>query len=82
MFPILEVGKTYSFETVTFYYIGTVEHLFPTHARINNAHKVFEQGPLDTYFKGQVLNKERIPDGTLVPLGAGVVIMPYDHVIL
>lgn len=78
---IIEVGKTYSFKTVTFYYIGTVTELFSTHARLKDCTEVFETGPNSSYYAGTIRAHERVPDGTLVPIGAGVIIMPWEHVV-
>lgn len=75
---MLKIGNRYSFKTMTFYYKGTVTALFPTHAVIANATEVFETGPNDDYYRGQTKHEEPIPDGTMVPYGGGVVIMPYD----
>ena len=40
----LEAGKRYLFMTVTFYWDGIVEELFPTHALITNARLVKDVG--------------------------------------
>ena len=77
---MLEIGKTYSFKTLTFYYIGTVDKLYPTHARIRDCLEVFETGENRSYYAGQVKTSEPIPDGTLVPILGQVTIMPYDRV--
>jgi hypothetical protein len=77
---MLEIGKTYSFKTLTFYYIGTVIHMYPTHAVLKDVHEVFETGPNDEYYAGKVKNKERCPDGVMVPIGPGTIITPYSWV--
>lgn len=79
---MLEIGKTYSFKTLTFYYIGTVRQMYPTHAVIDNAVEVYETGPNASYYAGTVKNYERIPDGTLVPVVGNVLIMPYERVLV
>lgn len=78
---MLEIGKTYSFKTMTFYYIGTVVQLFGQHAQLKDATEVYETGPNVNYYAGTIRAHERIPDGTLVPIGSGVVIMPWSHVV-
>lgn len=78
---MLEIGKTYSFKTLTFYYIGTVVAQFPTHAVINNGKEVFETGPNDKYYAGQIRLFEVLPDGCFVPLIGQVFIAPYPSVI-
>lgn len=78
---MLQVGKTYSFKTLTYFYVGTVTHLYPTHAQLSNATEVFETGPNASYYAGQIKAHERVPDGILVPIGSGVTITPYEHVI-
>jgi hypothetical protein len=78
---MLQVGKTYSFKTPTFYYIGTVTELWPSHARLSDATEVFETGPNVEYYAGKIKKHERLPDGVLVPLSGGVFIAPYEHVV-
>jgi len=77
MMPIIEVGKQYSFKTLTFYYIGTVTDFYPSHAKISDAIEVFETGSNEDYYKGKIKNYEPIPDGSFIPLTGGVIIMPY-----
>ncbi len=77
---MLEVGKTYSFKTLTFYYVGTVTKLYHTHAQISDATEVYETGPNRSYYAGTIRAHERIPDGALIPL-AGTQITPWEHVI-
>jgi hypothetical protein len=77
---MLEIGKSYSFKTVTFYYIGTVVKLYPTHAVIDDATEVYDTGPNASYYAGHIKAHERVPNGTMVPL-AGVLIVPYNHIV-
>lgn len=69
----------YSFHTVTHYYIGKLEKLYPSHAQLTNAVEVYETGPLDPHYskKGEAKSFEKVPDHTLVPVGAGTIIFPW-----
>ncbi len=77
---MLELGKTYSFKTLTFYYIGTVVWQSPTHVKIVEATEVFETGPNVDYYAGTIKKHERIPDGAFVPMN-GTLVTPYEHVV-
>ena len=79
---MIQVGKTYEFKTLSFYYIGTVTEIFPTHARINNVTQVFETGPNAEFYRGHVKVHERMPDGVCVPTTGQVVIVPHTGFIV
>lgn len=78
---MLKVGSTYAFKTLTFYYVGTVTALFPTHAALSNATEVYETGANSSFFAGTIQTHERVPDGTLVPLCGGITIFPMERVL-
>lgn len=77
---MLQIGKTYEFKTFTFYYIGTVSKIYPTHVELNNVWEVFQTGPNSEFFTGKIKEKEQCPDGTLLALSPGVNIFPYDNI--
>ena len=79
---MLQIGRTYSFKTLTFYYIGEVTRLYPSHAEIKNGQEVYETGPNREYYAGKVKASEPIPDGYLVPITGGVIIAPYERIAL
>ena len=80
MIGFVELNKTYEFRSLTFYYIGTVEHVFPTHAKLKDVTQVFETGPNKDYYAGKIKAHERMPDGVLVPFN-GTVVVPWDHAV-
>jgi hypothetical protein len=77
---MIQVGKTYSFKTPTFYYVGEVTRVWPTHAEIKNGREVFETGSNADYYSGKIKTSEGIPDGFLVPLTGGVSIAPFERI--
>lgn len=75
---MLEEGKYYSFHTVTHYYVGKLQKLYPSHAIITDCVEMYETGELDGHYnKGKIKSFEKCPDGTMVPVGSGTTIFPW-----
>ena len=78
---MLEIGRRYSFKTLTFYYKGKVTRMTPSHAFIDDTTEVYETGPNCDYFGGKAKIEEPVPNGTMVPL-PGCIISPDDKILL
>lgn len=76
---MLEKGKRYFFETVTYHQFGTVEEIYPTHVKLSKATRVYDAGELGKFFAtGKAAASEPLPDGIMIPL-QGTAISPWSH---
>jgi hypothetical protein len=74
---MVEVGETYEFQTVTFYYRGTVTHVTPTHVTLREVWKVYDTGPSTSYYGKKGQTEEPLPDGVMLALGMCGQITPW-----
>lgn len=75
----IEIGKTYFFQSVTHNYIGKVSAISPAWIETSECAYVAVTGPYKDFMAGRPADVERVANGTLIPVGALVVVMPYAH---
>lgn len=80
MIPEVEVGKRYEFQTVTFYWVGTVRTYTPGFVTLDDVIKVYETGEASGYYGKTGTRQEKQPDGTMVAFNMCVAITPWTVV--